>query len=424
MTSALSPDASTTSSSKCSDHAEVTLTTDLHAPIRPVRDRRTFLSYAQMGMFGWFLYTLGPSMAFLRDETGMSRTISSLYPVVAAVGGIIAGLLVASIVRRFGRGWLLRGGSISLAIGITLFISGGPFAVTIAGPFFSAVAGAGCVVGVSAFLSSQQRAAGDAAITEANTVAAGFGILGPLALGAAATWLGGWRFSLLLLVISLIVLEIVRGRDLSAYRIDDVVRDDADGHRPPLPTLTWWAMLTLMFTSAIEMAYIFWATDLLATRSSWETAAAAAGLSALLLGLFIGRAGGSWLVERLDAERTLLFALIVLAAGFVLTWVWPIPWVILIGLFVVGAGISVQFPLGMARVMRASSGQSDKAAGVASSGVGVAGALVPFGLAVLADSIGVHLAFLAVPVLIAISILLLRAKPVAASAFSDSPAPR
>jgi hypothetical protein len=36
----------------------------------------------------------------------------------------------------------------------------------------------------------------------------------------------------------------------------------------------------------------------------------------------------------------------------------------------------------------------------------------------------VHLAFLAVPVLIAISILLLRAKPVAAAAFSDLPAPR
>ncbi len=368
-----------------------------------------------MGMFGWFLYTLGPSMAFLRDETGMSRTLSSLYPVIASVGGIIAGFLVAPIVARYGRGWLLRGGSISLALGISLFISGGPFAVTVAGPFFSAAAGAGCVVGVSAFLSAQQRGAGDAAITEANTVAAAFGILGPIALGVAATWLGGWRFSLLLLVISLVVLEIARGRDLTVYRIDDRVERDATGQRPAMPALTWWAILTLVFTTAIEMSYIFWATDLLASRGTWETAAAAAGLSALLLGLFVGRAGGSWLVERLDAERSLLLALATLAIGFAFTWIWPVAWVILIGLFIVGLGISVQFPLGMARVMRASAGQADKAAGIASSGVGVAGMIIPFVLAVLADSIGVHYAFLIVPALIAVSVLLLRMRPVPAA---------
>lgn len=371
-----------------------------------------------MGMFGWFLYTLGPSMAFLRDETGMSRTMSSLYPITASIGGIIAGFLVAPFVARFGRGWLLRGGSISLALGVSLFISGGAFAVTIAGPFFSAVGGAGCVVGVSAFLSAQQRAAGDAAITEANTLAAAFGILGPLALGAAATWLGGWRISLLLLVISLIILEIVRGRNLEHYRLDDRVQVDATGQRPAMPALTWWAMLTLIFTSAIEMSYIFWATDLLAVRGSWGTAAAAAGLSALLLGLFIGRAAGSWLVERLDAERSLLLALGLLAIGFALTWMWPVAWVILIGLFIVGLGISVQFPLGMARVMRASMGQADKAAGIASSGVGVAGITIPFILAVLADSIGVHAAFLIVPLLIAIAVLLLRLRPVPAPAQS------
>lgn len=371
-----------------------------------------------MGLFGWFLYTLGPSLALLRDETGMSRTLSTLYTLSASIGGIFAGLLVASIVRRFGRGWLLRGGSLALALGIGLFISGAPLAVTVAGPFFSSAAGAGCVVGVSAFLSSQQRAAGDAAITEANTVAAGFGILGPLALGAAATWLGGWRLSLVLLIVSLLVLEIVRGRDLAPYRIDDVVAPTASGGRPALPALTWWAIATLVFSSAIEMAYIFWATDLLTARSSWGTAAAAAALAALLVGVFIGRGAGSWLVERLDAERTLLLALLILAVGFLLTWVWPVAVVILIGLFVVGLGISVQFPLGMARTMRASAGQPDKAAGYASAGVGVAGALVPFLLAVLADSIGVHGAFLIVPVLISAATLLLRIRPVPAAALS------
>jgi fucose permease len=216
------------------------------------------------------------------------------------------------------------------------------------------------------------------------------------------------------LVVSLLVLEILRGRDLSPYRVNDVVPATATGERPKLPAITWWAMLTLMFTSAIEMAYIFWAVDLLTARSSWGTAAAAAALSAVLLGVLVGRAGGSWLVERFDAERTLLAALVTLAIGFALTWLWPIAGIILVGLFVVGLGISVQFPLGMARTMRASAGQPDKAAGYASAAVGVAGAGVPLGLAVLADGIGVHNAFLVVPGIIVIAIVLLRFRPVGA----------
>lgn len=367
-----------------------------------------------MGLFGWFLYTLGPSLALLRDETGMSRTASSLYTITSAIGGIIAGLLVATIVKKCGRGWLLRGGSLLLALGIALFISGGPLAVTVFGPFFSAAAGAGCVVGVSAFLSAQQKRAADAAITESNTVAAMLGIMGPLALGAAATWLGGWRISLSLLVISLVLLEIVRGRSLQPYRLDDIPRINAEGTVRRLPTLTWWAMLVVIFTSGIEMSYIFWSTDLLATRGGLETAAAAAGLSAVLVGVLVGRASGSWLVERLDTERVLFGALIVLGLGFIVSWIFPHPVMILIGLFIVGMGLSVQFPLGMSRAMRASAGQADKTGGYVSAGIGVAAAGIPFLLAVLSDSVGVHQAFLVVPVLLITAMVLLKITPVPA----------
>ena len=342
----------------------------------------------------------------------MSRTLSGLFTISAAIGGIIAGILVAVIVRRVGRGILLRGGSIALALGTALFISGGPLAVTILGPFISSAAGAGCIVGVSAFLSAQQGPASDAALTEGNTLSAFFGIVGPLSLGAAATWLGGWRVSFVLLIICLIALEIARGRGLQAYRIADVAPRTEKGQAQPLPPLAWWAILTLVCTCAVEMCFIFWATDLLAIRGGWDTAAAAAGLAALVLGILIGRAVGSWLVERLDAERALAGALVLLALGFLVTWAFPYAWVMLIGLFVVGLGISLQFPLGMSRTMRASAGQADKAAGYASAGIGTAGATVPFALAVLADSFGIHTAFLAVPVLITVAMVLLRRKPV------------
>ena len=381
--------------------------------VTPTRDRRTYLSYVQMGLFGWFLYTLGPSLSLLRDETGLSRTASSLFTLAASVGGIIAGLLVGTVVQRFGRGWLLRGGSISLIIGISLFISGGPIGVTVLGPFFSSAAGAGCVVGVSAFLAAQQKRAADAAITESNAVAAAFGIMAPLLLGAAATWLGGWRLSLWLLVASAIVLEIVRGKSLRDYNIGEAHRAPGTARRA-LPQLTWWATGVLVITSAVEMCFLFWSADLLSDRSGLGSAASAAALSAVLVGVLLGRIFGSWMVERWNTERVLLGAMIFLFAGFALTWVLPHTLTMLAGLFVVGLGISVQIPLGMARVMRASAGSADKAGGIASSGIGVAGATIPALLAVLADAFSVHLAFLIVPVLLALALTLLVTRPVPA----------
>lgn len=375
----------------------------------------------QMGLFGWFLYTIGPSLSLLRDETGLSRTASSLYTLAASVGGIVAGLLVAGVVQRFGRGWLLRAGSISLALGITLFISGGPMGVTVLGPFFASAAGAGCVVGVSAFLTAQQRHAADAAITESNTVSAAFGILGPLLLGAAATWLGGWQVSLWLLVASAITLEIVRGRSLSAYNIG---LDRSAATRPTprsIPILTWWATGVLVLTSAIEMCFLFWSADLVSDRGGLGAAASAAALSAVLVGVLVGRGLGSWLVERWNAERVLMGAMAFLLAGFALTWATSWAAVMLAGLFVVGLGISVQFPLGMSRLMRASAGAADKAGGIASAGIGVAGAIVPALLALLADAFSVHLAFLIVPVLLVFAVVLLRWKPVPAVVAVDSP---
>jgi fucose permease len=103
-----------------------------------------------------------------------------------------------------------------------------------------------------------------------------------------------------------------------------------------------------------------------------------------------------------------------LFAGFAITWITPSATVMLVGLFVVGLGISVQFPLGMSRLMRASAGAADKAGGIASSGIGVAGATVPALLAFLADAFSVHLAFLIVPVVLAVALVMLRLRPVPA----------
>ena len=68
-----------------------------------VRDRATWLSYVQMGLFGYFLYAFGPSIALLRDDHGYTRTVASLHGTAMAVGSITVGLLGAGVVRRRAR---------------------------------------------------------------------------------------------------------------------------------------------------------------------------------------------------------------------------------------------------------------------------------------------------------------------------------
>lgn len=371
-----------------------------------------------MGLFGWFLYTLGPSLNLIRDETGISRTLSSAFTIASAVGGVVAGLLVAVIVRRFGRGVLLRGGSILLMAGVLLYISGAPVAVIVFGPLLSSAAGAGCVVGVSAYLTARQKGAADAAITESNAMAALFGIVAPLLLAVAATWLGGWRISLLLLVVCLVILEIVRGRSLAPYRLDDVPTLSEGGRAAPLPRLFGWAALTIVATSAIEFSFILWSPDLLEERGGLGSAAAGAGLSAILVGVLVGRLVGARLVERLSTDRVLAGSLVVTSLGFMMVWLVPSAVVMLAGMALTGLGISVQFPLGMSRAMRASNGQTDRAGGIASAAVGASGAVAPFALALSADAWGVHVAFLIVPAMIvlALTTVLLRPVPDAATA--------
>jgi fucose permease len=72
-----------------------------------------------------------------------------------------------------------------------------------------------------------------------------------------------------------------------------------------------------------------------------------------------------------------------------------------VGLFVTGLGVSLHYPLGIARALAASGGRRDQAAARASLGVGLAVGAAPFTLGAVADRVGTHAAFLVVPALLA-----------------------
>jgi MFS family permease len=98
--------------------------------------------------------------------------------------------------------------------------------------------------------------------------------------------------------------------------------------------------------------------------------------------------------------------------GFAIAWLSSGPVPMLLGFAVIGLGLGLQSPLSIGRAVIAAEGQADRGAGLTSVAAGLASGIAPFVLAAVADQLGVHTAFLIVPVLMVVAIALVRSSPV------------
>jgi len=370
---------------------------------RPILDRPTVLSYAQVGYYTWLNYSFGASQALLRDEQGISKTLAALHGTFFAIGGICGALIAPHIMRRFGRGLTMRIGAVGLAAGIALYtVPSGP-TLTWSAAFLAPLFGALILVGLNAFLVEHQGAAGPAALTQANAVGAFAGIIAPFAIGAAAASILGWRTGIWVLVAAIIVIEILRGRHLQAYNAGEIKAVT----RAPLPTAVWLASILLALYVAVEFCLLLWGPDLLRERANFGPAAAAAAVGSTSIGMFVGRLSGARLAQTAAPQTLLIGSASVALIAFTAFWVTASGWFMIALLFVMGAGIGLLWPLGMAQVIQHSRGQSDRASATAIVCAGTAIAIVPFMLGALADRTSVHLAFLIVPIMLVIALVML-----------------
>jgi len=382
-----------------------------------VRDRATWLAYFQIGLFGYFLYAFGPSIALLRDDEGYTRTVASLHGTAMALASVLIGFLGVHIVRRVGRGPFLRLGSIAMGLGILIYTGFTPLWVTLLGAFVASMGGTACMVGVNAFLPDRHGPAGPRAMSEAHGLGASMGLLGPLAvgLGVAIGW--GWRVGLLATVVGLIVLELARGNHLEAFDGPHGHPDDEPGHAPhgPLTRRFWIAMSVFGLCAGTEFCLTLWGSDLLRERAGLGSAAAAAALVTIVGGMAVGRVAGAPLVSRFDPDHVLAATMGLTIVGFAIAWLTSGPVPMLLGFAVIGLGLGLQSPLSIGRAVIAAEGQADRGAGLTSVAAGLASGIAPFVLAAVADQLGVHTAFLIVPVLMAVGIALVRSSPVPVS---------
>ncbi len=382
-----------------------------HAPVRPIHDRPTLVTFAALASWSWFVYGFGASLALLRDDQGTSPVLGGLHGTALAAGGILGALVTPRLNHRFGRGPVARAAVIATSIGIVVFLwPGMPVGGTLAAIAVTCFFGNIVVVGVNTFIAAHQGSASPAAFTESLGLAALMGLLAPLGVGLAAASVLGWRAGLLVSVVAYAVIEVARGRRLAVYGGPGEVRLRKDAGA--LPPLTWWALVAGMAYIGAEFCLSLWGVDLLRERADLGPAAAAAGLSTVLGGMFVGRVFGVRFAERMSSERLLRYSLVAGFLAFGLAWLVTNPVALLGALFLTGVGLSLVWPLSISRILRASEGNTDRASALALAFTTTAIGAAPFVLGALAAGSGVHLAFLVVPVLLAVTFLLVVLKPV------------
>lgn len=375
--------------------------------VRLHRDSVTYAGYAILAAWAWFLYGFGSLLPLLRAEQDISRTVTGLHSVFLAAGAMISGSLMVTLVRTLQRRGTARLGLSLLTIGtVSLALSGTPW-LSLPSVLLVGTGGSILVNTANPSLSEHHGAAAAAALSEGNAVAAGVGLIAPLAVGAGVGLGWGWRPAVLV-VIPLVVLvsRLIHRVPVGTPAVDAVLerRRHTRGTLPPV-----FRLLTGMVVASVGIEFVCtaWSADLLRTRTGMSPGAASAAVTAVVAGMAVGRWLAGRLALRIPARRLLVAVLVVTGMGWLIVWLGTVPWVAVVGLTVLGLGISGQYPLGMALVLASAPGQGDRATSKISLGIGLSSGLSPFLVGALADATSTHTAFVVVPGLVTLAALLL-----------------
>ena len=372
------------------------------------RDGITATGYLVLSTWGWFLYGFGALLPQLGRDQGITRTVTGLHSVMMAVGALLAGVFAVPLVRALRRRGVLRLGGALVLLGTTVLVIGGTWtAITLVALLIAGTGGSLLVNTAMTTMSDHHHEHGAAALAEANAFAASCGLIAPLLVGAGIATGLSWRPAILVTVpLVLAMLWLLRRQPQPSAALDQQLPPRQ--HRSTsLPAAVWPAAGMLVACVGVEFCLTNWSAELLREQVGLSAGAAAAGVSAVIGGMTLGRVFTGRLALRFQPRRLLLVAITVSLVGWSGTWLAAAPWTALLGLAVTGAGMGAQYPVGAAIVFALAPGQRDQAAGVLSIGVGLAAGGGPFALGALADATSTHQAFLVVPVLLLTAVVLL-----------------
>ena len=373
-----------------------------------VRDRFTWLAYGMLAYFAYLQASLGPALPFLRQELNLSYTVAGFHASAMALGMILAGSFADRIARRWGRHLTVWGGGCGMALGAILIAVGNHPVFTIGGAGLMGAIGGLLLIMIQSTLADRYGPRRATALTEANLTASVGAMCVPLLMGLFQVSGIGWQAAMIVAAL------VWMAAFLRLYRVP-IPNDFGRGATvpgaqqqtagAPLPVVYWVFWSVIFCVVAIEWCMAYWGAAFLEQSTGLGRAAASSVMSVFFAAVVAGRLLGSRLTLRFESTTLLLGSLGVAMLGFPLFWLASSVWLTLVGLFVTGFGIANLFPLTLSAATGVAPDQADRASARISLGAGVAILLAPQFLGTLADRIGVHGAYVVVPVLIVCAVV-------------------
>jgi predicted MFS family arabinose efflux permease len=371
------------------------------------RDKTFWAIALQVTILNFYLGGFGPAQPLLRADQGTSLTIAGLHGTAMGIASICAGLSNSRLVHFFGRektSWI---GMWLFCIGVIIFVSFKSVAFTLTATFLGGMGTSMVINNMVTRLSHHFKQATPRALPQSTGINSVGYVFGTLIIGTLAGTAISWRFGLLLTVPATIILYFFsRDKNRDVHDREISVRQSGK-----LSRTYWLACFGFFICICTEFATAFWAAALLQNRVGGTASAATLGIVALGIGMAVGRWYGAIVLKKLQIDHQLISIIILQLIGFIIFWFSHNIIVSLISLFINGLGISMQFALSSLRLIGFSDKRPDLAIGISSLAAGSGIALAPFILGVLGDQVGISRAYLMVPVLIIIALVIVILTP-------------
>jgi len=366
------------------------------------RDKTFWIITLQVTILNLYGGGFGPAQPLLRADQGTSLTIAGLHGTALGIAAICAGLSNSRLVHYFGRektSWI---GMWLFCFGVLLFVILKPVVLTLTATFVVGLGSSMVINNMVTRLSHHFKQATPLALPQSNGINSVGYLLGTLIVGTLAGTAINWRFGLLLSIPATIILYFF-SRDKNQDSHD---REVSVRQRGKLSRTYWMACFGFFACICTEFATTFWAAALLHDRVGGTASAATLAIVTLGTGMAVGRWYGAIVLKKLHLDQQLISIIILQFIGFTMFWFSHNVLISLVSLFINGLGISMQFALSSLRLIGFSDERPDLAIGISSFAVGSGIALAPFILGVLGDHLGISRAYLMVPVLIVIALVI------------------
>ena len=349
----------------------------------------TWTAYLLMACEGYLIYAVGFITPYLRQELGVPAWASALPNSAMAIGLLAGGAIAGGVNARIGprsavRAWagVMAMAGVLMAIPLTIV-------PVLVGAFAFGLSVGGMLVHVNSALGVGLR--GGTLLMRANVWSMVGGLAGPLILAAAAAGAAWWLGTLVpvpLLVALMFLLPASPARDRPSGR-----RESGSA----LPRAYWMSWLFLTLSIGAEFSFVVWGSQVVVARTGITDIEATRLASLYVLGMISGRLALSAGLGHGSRSLAILRGSAAIAVvGAVVTLLATQPEAAGLGLLLGGLGISAIYPLGASLALAHAPGAPVLASARLTAASGVAILCAPFGLGLVAASVGVAGAWLIV----------------------------